>query len=699
MKIHIAKSGDTLYNLAKKYGVSLDELIAANTDIANPDEIAVGAKIRIPKPGQKTYEIAQEHTVQQGDTMWKLSKAYQVPLADLIAANPQIVNPSALLTGQVIHIPKLPAEGADAGSGMHHHHGGKPDTAAMPAAGEKPNTAVMPAAGEKPSTAVMPTVEAKPNTAPVAPVVEAPPEIVLIEAPAPAPAPAPVTYAPSVQPVQESQAYPVYMTTYEKTSDLFLQIPQPAVEATAQPAYGYGQQAVSPASAHDGGHGYGYGEVQGASAGPASHGYGYAGSSVSPASMGPQGYGYAESAVSPASMSPQGSGYAGTALSPASLNPQGSGYSAPALGPAAVGPQGYGMVNPASTAYGYHPAVSPANIQPYAGGPCVDGIGPLVGGIPAYPGQLGGLEGGIPGHLGGLEGGLPGNLGGLQGGIPGNLGGLQGGIPGYTGQLGGLQGGIPGNLGGLEGGIPGNLGGLQGGIPGYAGQLGGFQGGIPGNLGGLEGGIPGNLGGIGGLPVAPLGWAPSNCHPCAGTPVSPAQAAAYGYPNMVMPVQAAAESPASSYAAGPVSPASVAPANGGGYNYGYAAPVVMGTGAQPYEGAYSQPYRDGFGYVQYPLSNGAGTDNYNRDLIYAGAGAADEAQLADDEAELESESGNAVVGRAKPRVGVAQASKSQSGSKGGASAAKRASSGTGRQVRVASISAPKHRKSLPWMKW
>ncbi len=48
MKIHIVKQGDTLYNLSKKYNVSLDELIKMNPHIKNPDVLHIGDKVKIP---------------------------------------------------------------------------------------------------------------------------------------------------------------------------------------------------------------------------------------------------------------------------------------------------------------------------------------------------------------------------------------------------------------------------------------------------------------------------------------------------------------------------------------------------------------------------------------------------------------------------------------------------------------------------
>ncbi|WP_366293809.1 LysM domain-containing protein [Paenibacillus sp. AN1007] len=48
MKIHMVKKGDTLYLLSQKYNVALDKLIAANPQIADPDKLDIGMKVKIP---------------------------------------------------------------------------------------------------------------------------------------------------------------------------------------------------------------------------------------------------------------------------------------------------------------------------------------------------------------------------------------------------------------------------------------------------------------------------------------------------------------------------------------------------------------------------------------------------------------------------------------------------------------------------
>ena len=51
-------------------------------------------------------DIMHQYVVKQGDTLWKLSKAWGVPLADMIKANPQLKNPNVLMTGEIVNVPK-----------------------------------------------------------------------------------------------------------------------------------------------------------------------------------------------------------------------------------------------------------------------------------------------------------------------------------------------------------------------------------------------------------------------------------------------------------------------------------------------------------------------------------------------------------------------------------------------------------------
>lgn len=58
--------------------------------------------------GTGTSATPGTYTVQAGNTLWGIARQYGVPLATLIAANPQIANPNLIFPGNVINIPGSP---------------------------------------------------------------------------------------------------------------------------------------------------------------------------------------------------------------------------------------------------------------------------------------------------------------------------------------------------------------------------------------------------------------------------------------------------------------------------------------------------------------------------------------------------------------------------------------------------------------
>ncbi|GAA0396747.1 LysM domain-containing protein [Paenibacillus motobuensis] len=163
MKIHIVKKGDTLYELSQKYNVPLEKLIEANPQIANPDQLSIGEKVKIPAGAVQVEGEGYKHVAKEGDTLWKLSKAWGIPLQTLIDANPQISDPNVLKVGDVVLIPVK-------GGGMANPpgHGGEN---VAPGTGGKKNTAPIPTPLPAPAPEVKPTPPkeemTKPN--PIAP--------------------------------------------------------------------------------------------------------------------------------------------------------------------------------------------------------------------------------------------------------------------------------------------------------------------------------------------------------------------------------------------------------------------------------------------------------------------------------------------------------------------------------------------------
>ncbi len=99
MAKYIVQQGDTLTAIATRFGVSLAALIAANPQITNPNLIFPGQIITIP--GQSPAP-GPAYVVQQGDTLTAIAKRFGVSLDGLIAANAQITNPNLIFPGQII---------------------------------------------------------------------------------------------------------------------------------------------------------------------------------------------------------------------------------------------------------------------------------------------------------------------------------------------------------------------------------------------------------------------------------------------------------------------------------------------------------------------------------------------------------------------------------------------------------------------
>lgn len=101
MTTYIIKSGDTMWQIANKYGISLNQLIKANPQITNLSLIFPGQTINIPS----TTNTSSTYIVKQGDSMWQIATKHGIGLSALIAANPQITDSSLIYPGQKINIP------------------------------------------------------------------------------------------------------------------------------------------------------------------------------------------------------------------------------------------------------------------------------------------------------------------------------------------------------------------------------------------------------------------------------------------------------------------------------------------------------------------------------------------------------------------------------------------------------------------
>lgn len=95
------RAGETLYALSRRYGVSVDTILRANK-IADANKLNVGQKLIIP--GQSAPADRGEtakHTVAKGETLYGIAKRYGMTLSELRALN-KLTEKSLLKTGDVL---------------------------------------------------------------------------------------------------------------------------------------------------------------------------------------------------------------------------------------------------------------------------------------------------------------------------------------------------------------------------------------------------------------------------------------------------------------------------------------------------------------------------------------------------------------------------------------------------------------------
>lgn len=92
---YIVKSGDNLYAIARIYGTTVDKLKDINNLSSNL--LSIGQKLLVPKANSKQY------VVQSGDTLYKIAQSNSTTVADIINLNG--LSTTALSIGQILFLP------------------------------------------------------------------------------------------------------------------------------------------------------------------------------------------------------------------------------------------------------------------------------------------------------------------------------------------------------------------------------------------------------------------------------------------------------------------------------------------------------------------------------------------------------------------------------------------------------------------
>ena len=109
--IHTVQAGDTLFGLAKTYEVAEQAILQSNPAVAQG--LQAGSTLKIPfvpdvvgRPSEKRLrKTFDTHRVAQGETLYAISRQYEIPIPTIIEDNPSL-DPIRLRPGERILIRK-----------------------------------------------------------------------------------------------------------------------------------------------------------------------------------------------------------------------------------------------------------------------------------------------------------------------------------------------------------------------------------------------------------------------------------------------------------------------------------------------------------------------------------------------------------------------------------------------------------------
>ena len=193
---YTVKSGETLSEIADRFGTSTERLIKIN-GISNPNLVVAGTRLAIPgRPSSSAApRNAKEHVVRSGESLSSIAGSYGLPVERLVAIN-KIDDPDLVVSGTRLKLQAPPPVKATP----------------KPAAQAKPKP--------KPKPAATPVAKATPVATP---------------APKPTPQPTPSVQQATQQPVQQPTQQPVQQSVQQPVQQSVQPAAKPVVLAAAQP--------------------------------------------------------------------------------------------------------------------------------------------------------------------------------------------------------------------------------------------------------------------------------------------------------------------------------------------------------------------------------------------------------------------------------------------------------------------------------
>lgn len=98
LTIHVVQSGENLFRIALRYGLTTAELAELN-GIFDVSNIQVGQRLLVPSEDVAVPATPQTHIVQPGESLFSIAQLYALDVDTLLAAN-ALVNPNQIYPGQ-----------------------------------------------------------------------------------------------------------------------------------------------------------------------------------------------------------------------------------------------------------------------------------------------------------------------------------------------------------------------------------------------------------------------------------------------------------------------------------------------------------------------------------------------------------------------------------------------------------------------
>ena len=102
-EVYVVKKGDTLWGISNQYGVNVSDLASINK--VNAENLQVGQQLIIPTKSGSNPDNMFMYTVKKGDSLWNIAKVYGTSVEEIKRIN--YLTSNNLSIGQVLRIPEM----------------------------------------------------------------------------------------------------------------------------------------------------------------------------------------------------------------------------------------------------------------------------------------------------------------------------------------------------------------------------------------------------------------------------------------------------------------------------------------------------------------------------------------------------------------------------------------------------------------